>query len=302
MRLNSEEIILGIIIANTVIAFIYMAIGWRIWGLSYVFLRGITMLVCPVVGPCCYGVCFLIELIFPKSDEGYSKLSIDKSRREYVAKVDKEYEMEVLPLEEVLTVSSAKDRRRAMLNMLKMDISENLNLVRKAVENEDSETSHYAASALTDVFNQFNLELNDLQVKYDNDRSNQQTNTEFLDVVLRILNSGGLVGVEETKYYYMYINLMLNLEKYHWEAITEEYYAMMVKALQKVGKLPDAEKWAELSLQRQPDVEQSYLNVMYIKYILGKEEEFEEILKKLTGSNIALSQKGLDIVRFWLKR
>lgn len=302
MELSSEAIVLGIIIINTIIAILYMVIMWITTRLPHVFLRGITMLLCPVVGVCCYFFCFLFEVVFPKGDVDYDSLSMDKTKREFLGNVDKEHELEVLPLEEVLTVAAAKDRRRAMLNMLKMDISEKLHLVRKAVENEDSETSHYAAAALTDVFNRFNLELNDLQVKYDSDRSNEKNNTEFLNAVLRILNSGGLLGVEETKYYYLYINLILNLEKYHPEAITETYYAMMVKALQKVGKVQDAEKWAELSLERQPDSEQSYLNVLYIKYILGKEEDFEEILKKLTGSNIALSQKGLDIVRFWLAK
>lgn len=302
MKFSSEEIVYGIIIMNTIIAILYMVIMWIKTRLPHVFLRGITMLLCPVVGVGCYFFCFLLELFLPKGEVDYDNLSMDKGKKQFLGGIDKEREMEVLPLEEVLTVSVAKDRRRAMLNMLKMDISEKLSLLRKAVENEDSETSHYAASALTDVFNKFNLELNDLQVKYDNDRSNRQTNVEFLDVVLRILNSGGLLGVEETKYYYMYINLILNLEKYHPDAITENYYAMMVRALQKVGKVQDAEKWAELSLERQPDVEQSYLNVMYIKYILGKEEEFDEVLKRLTGSNVALSQKGLDIVRFWLKK
>ena len=302
MSTNSEAIILGIIIINTVIAIIYMFIMWFAKRQPHVFLRGVTMLLCPVVGICCYFFCFLFEMLFPKGNVDYDNLSMDKRKKEFLETVDREHEMEVLPLEEVLTVSVAKDRRRAMLNMLKMDISEKLSLVRKAVENDDSETSHYAAAALTDVFNQFNLQLNDIQVKYDSDRSDKKTNVEFLDIVLRILNSGGLLGVEETKYYYMYINLVLNLETYHPEAITETYYAMMVNALEKVGKIQEAEKWAKKSLECQPDVEQSYLNVMYIKYILGKEEDFEEVLKKLTGSNIALSQKGLDIVRFWLAK
>lgn len=302
MELNSEKIVLGIIIANTIIAILYMIIMGIKTRLFYVVLRGVTMLLCPVAGICCYFFCFLFDLIATKGKVDYDSLSMDKTKREFLGTVDKERELEVLPLEEVLTVAATKDRRRAMLDMLKRDISEKLHLVRKAVENDDSETSHYAAAALTDVFNRFNLEMNDLQVKYDSDRSNEQNNREFLDSVIRILNSGGLLGVEETKYYYLYINLLLNLEKYHSEAITPDYYAMMVKALEKTGRVQEAENWARLSLERQPEEEQSYLNMMYIMYILGREEEFREILRKLTNSNIPLSQKGLDIVRFWLAK
>ncbi|MCM1159779.1 MAG: hypothetical protein NC412_01015 [Roseburia sp.] len=302
MNFNSETFIFLIIIINTLIAVLYMAVMGIKTRLPYVFQRGMVMILCPVTGLFCYFFSFLLGLLFRNKEVDYENLSMDKTKKEFLENVDREREMEVLPLEEVLTVSVAKDRRRAMLNMLKMDVSEKLNLVRKAVENEDSETSHYAAAALTDIFNKFTLQLNELQVKYDDDRSNQQTNVEFLDAVLRILNSGGLIGVEEAKYDYMYINLLENLEKFHPDAITESYYAMMVRALEKVGRTKDAEDWAERSLQRQPDSEQSYLNVMYIKYVLGKEEEFDEVLRKLTKSSVSLSQKGLDIVRFWLAK
>lgn len=302
MDFNSETFVLWVIIINTIIAILYMAVMGIKTRLPYVFQRGVIMILCPVTSVFCYFFSYILGLLWKNKDVDYENLSMDKTKKEFLENVDREREMEVLPLEEVLTVSVAKDRRRAMLNMLKMDVSEKLNLVRKAVENEDSETSHYAAAALTDIFNKFTLQLNELQVKYDDDRSNQQTNVEFLDAVLRILNSGGLIGVEETKYDYMYINLMENLEKFHPDAITEDHFAMMVKALEKVGKVKEAEDWAERSLLRQPDSEQAYLNVMYIKYVLGKEEEFEEILRKLTKSSVSLSQKGLDIVRFWLAK
>lgn len=300
MSLSGEAVIFWIVLINTVIAILYMVIMWIKTKLPYVLQRGFIMIICPIAGIFFYLFSFLIGLLLKKQEVDYDSLSMDKGRKDFLQQVDKESAMEEIPLEEMLTVAGEKDRRRAMLNMLKMDISEKLHLLRKAVENEDFETSHYAASALTDMFNKFNLTLNDLQVKYDKDRSDAKANMEFLDAVLRIINSGGLSGVEETKYYYMYINLMNNLEKFHPDAITENYYAMMVKALERTGKSQEAEEWAQMSLERQPDAEQSYLNVLYIKYILGKETEFNDALNQLAKSNVPLSGKGLDIVRFWL--
>jgi tetratricopeptide (TPR) repeat protein len=296
----SNEIIMSIIVGNAVISILYMVIIGVKTRSFHVLFYGMTMLLCPVMGALLYFSSFVLQLFFPAADINYDELSFDKTKLEFAESVNKERELEILPMEEVLTVSADQDRRRAMLNMLKMDMGENLNLIRKAVENDDTETAHYAAAALTNAFNQFNVELNDLQVKYDKDRSNLEANTEFLDSVLRILNSGGLSGTEESKYYFLYINLVTNLEKYHSEAITEEYYAMMVRALYKVGKMQEAEEWAKLCLERQPDREQSYLNVMNMEYLLEKEDEFRECLKKLTGSNVSLSRDGLDIVRFWL--
>lgn len=260
------------------------------------------MILCPVTALACYFFSYMQDMIFKKQEVDYANLSMDKTKKEFELGIDKETEMKMLPMEEVLTVSTTKDRREAMINLLKTDVSDRLGLIRKAVENEDPETAHYAASALTDIFGKFTGEVNHLQAAYDSDRSNREINEEYIDVVLRILGSGALFGVEEMTYLYIYTGLIENLMKHHPKAVNGEQCAMMVKALYKEGKSAEAERWAELSLEKWPDEEQSYLNILYIKYNLGKEEEFYKYLKELTGSGIALSRKGLDIVRFWLKR
>lgn len=298
----NESTIWLILTTNFMIALFYMIIMYVKTKKSYVFIRGIIMILCPVTALACYFFSYMQDMIFKKQEVDYANLSMDKTKKEFELGIDKEAEMKMLPMEEVLTVSTTKDRREAMINLLKTDVSDRLGLIRKAVENEDPETAHYAASALTDIFGKFTGEVNHLQAAYDSDRSNREINEEYIDVVLRILGSGALFGVEEMTYLYIYTGLMENLMKYHPKAVNGEQCAMMVKALYKEGKSAEAERWAELSLEKWPDEEQSYLNVLYIKYNLGKEEEFYKYLKELTGSGIALSRKGLDIVRFWLKR
>lgn len=302
MSFNSDKMVLWIMLLNTAAAAVYMLVMWLKTHRIYVLQRGVMMVLCPIVGITCSLFSFLVDLVLNKKSVDYENLSIDKTRKKFLQPVDKGRELETLPMEEVLAVSAAKDKRRAMLNILKQDVRENLALMRKAAENDDSETSHYAAAALTDALGQFNTELNDLQAAYDRDRTNLQANKELLDAVLRILKSGGLLKVEQSKYSYMLINLVLNMEKNHPEEITSAYYAAVVRALYDVGRTQEAEEWAELSVRRQPEEEESYLNVMYIKYVMGKGSEFDAALKRLTGSNIALSEKGLQIVRFWLAK
>lgn len=302
MNYNGNMVIWLILLLNFLIALIYMIIMYAKTKMNYVFLRGIIMIFCPITATCCYFFSYLQDIIFEEKEVDYANLSMDKSKKEFEQGIDKEAEMKMLPIEEVLTVSTTKDRREAMINLLKTDVSDRLRLIRKAVENEDPETAHYAASALTDVFGKFTTEVNHLQAAYDSDRSNREINEEYIDVVLRILGSGALFGVEEMTYLYIYTGLVENLMLHHPKALSGEQCAMMVKALYKEGKSAEAEKWAELSLEKWPDDEQSYLNILYVKYNLGKEEEFYKCLKELTGSGIALSRKGLDIVRFWLKR
>lgn len=302
MKYNGNMFVLLVLLVNFVIAVIYVAVMYRRMKKSYVFLRGATMLLCPVTAPCCYFFSYIIGVFFKQEEIDYENLSMDKTKKEFEQEIDKDAEMKMLPIEEVLTVSTTKDRREVMINLLKTDVTDNLGLIRKAVENEDPETAHYAASMLTDIMGKFTGEMNRMQVAYDNDRTNRENNEEYIDVMLRILGSGILLGVEEMMYLYIYIGLMENLIQNHPNAITNEQCAMMVKSLYKVGRGSEAEKWAAISMEKWPDEELAYLNMLYIKYNLEKKEDFYKCLNELVGSGIPLSPKGLDIMRYWLKR
>ena len=302
MNYNGNVIVWMVLLANLLIAAGYIIVRYIQTNQRYVFIRGVIMICCPVTALCCYFFSYLLGVVFRTEEVDYENLSMDKTKKEFEPEVDRDAEMKMLPIEEVLTVSTTKDRREAMINLLKTDISENLGLVRKAVENEDPETAHYAASALTDIMSKFTAEINRLQAIYDSDRANQEINEEYIDTVLRILDSGALLGVEEMMYLYIYTGLVENLMKYHPNAITSEQCSMMVRALFKEGKSAQAEEWAELSLRKWPDEEQSYQNILYIKYNLEKKEDFYKSLDDLTKSGIPLSPKGLDIIRYWLRR
>lgn len=302
MNYNENTLIWLLLIANLFFAVNYMIIRYEQTKMRYVFLRGIIMICCPVTAVCCYFLSYLFGVAFRQEEVDYENLSMDKTKKEFEQEIDKDAEMKMLPMEEVLTVSTTKDRREAMINLLRSDISENLGLIRKAVENEDPETAHYAASALTDIMGKFTGEINRLQAVYDADRSNPEVNEEYIDTVLRILDSGALIGVEEMMYLYIYTGLVENLMHHHPDSITSEQCSMMVRALFKEGKGEQAESWAELSLNKWPDEEQSYFNLLYIKYNLEKKEDFYKVLDELKGSGIPLSPKGLDIIRYWLSR
>lgn len=300
--MNEMMMVRQVLILNFVIAAVYTTVMYIRTQMRFVFVRGAIMLLCPVTAFSCYFFSYIMDLLFQEEEVDYANLSLDKTKKEFEQEIDREEEMKRLPMEEVLTVSTAKDRREAMINLLKSDVSDSMGLIRKAIDNEDPETVHYAASALTDIMSRFTAEVNRLQAVYDEDRTNREVNEDYIDAVLRILGSGALLGVEEMTYLYIYTGLVENLAKHYPAAVTGEQCEVMVRALYKEGKSQEAEKWAEFSMERWPDAEQSYRNILYIKYYLGKEEEFFKCLKELAGSGLALSPRGLDIMRYWMKR
>lgn len=299
--LNTTRIVWLVFVLNTVIALLYMVIQGARKKQSYILSRGMIMLLCPVTGVLVYLASYIIGLVLKEQEVDYSNISMSKDKKQFYQKLDKIKESGTLPMEEVLSVSTSKDRRAAMMNLLKMDVNDNLGLIRKAVENDDVETSHYAASALTEALGKFSVQLNEYQVAYDKDRTKLETNREFIDAVVRILDSGALIGVEEKKYQYMLVHIVENMNHYHREELTESDYSHVINALCGVGNVAEAEKWADQSFMDYPQSEQSYLNILLVKYLLNKKEDFEDTMNRLKSSRIPLSQKGLDIVRYWSK-
>lgn len=287
------------LLINTMIAVLYIVIQSVRKKGNFVVFRGLLMILCPGTGILIYGCSYLIGLLFPKEEVNYSEISMSKERKNFLQVLDKEKESEVLPLEEVLTVSTPKERRKAMMNLLKMDMSKNLGLLRKAVENEDVETSHYAASALTDRMGKFSVQFQEYQMAYDNDHSVYEPCRKYFDAVAELLATDALVGEEKRKYQYTLVQLAENMTKYHITEMTGEDYQKAVQCYCDLGRIKEAAKFAELGLKFYPEEEKSFLGILYIAYKSENSALFEEALKQLKASRLPLSKDGLAIVRYW---
>lgn len=296
---NETRAAVGFLIINTVIAVLYIIIQSIRRKGNFVVFRGLLMILCPGTGIMIYGCSYLIGLVFPKEEVNYSEISMSKERKTFLQVLDKEKESEVLPLEEVLTVSTPKERRKAMMNLLKMDVNKNLGLLRTAVENEDVETSHYAASALTERMGKFSVQFQEDQVAYDRDHTAYEPCRHYFDAVAELLDTGALIGEERRKYQYTLVQLAETMNTYHAREMTSEDYQRIVRCYCDLGKIKDAAKFASLGLKFYPEDEKSFLGIMYIAYKSDNRGLFEEALKQLKASRLPLSKEGLAIVRYW---
>ena len=64
-------------------------------------------------------------------------------------------DINITPMQEALVVSDVKRRRKMLLDVLKKDIRRSLGSIAIALNNPDSETSHYAASVIMDALSEF---------------------------------------------------------------------------------------------------------------------------------------------------
>lgn len=291
-----------IILVNTILVVAYFVIFTLLGQFRPALCKAIVMLLTPPFGVICFSINFIISLFDRKSDIDYLELTFSKEKKEFARQTDYETEKEFVPLEEALIISDVKDKRRALLNVLKSDVRNNMKSLVKALDNDDSETAHYAASALMDVLQQYSKKLSDFSVKFKENPEDSEINKEYADITFQYISSGVLGEMEVKKYARLYVNLIENLNKYHPDMLDTEQYKNIVDCLVIIGNYEAADKWANLSIERQPNIEQSYLNSLNVKYKTEQWDDFKDVLQKMIKSGAQLSEKGIGVIRFWNRK
>lgn len=302
--LNAKDanFIYQIILVNTALVVLYLIFFTLLGKFRPAICKSIVMLLTPPFGVICFFVNFIISLFDRKSDIDYLELTFSKEKKEFAKQTDYETEKEFVPLEEALIISDVQDKRRALLNVLKADVSNNMKSLVKALDNEDAETAHYAAAALMDILQKYSKKLSSLSVKYQENPEDADINREYADTTYEYISSGVLGEIEVKKYSHLYVDLIDNLNKYHPDLLDTEQYKNVVDCLLIIGRYDDADKWANLSIERQPNIEQSYLNSLNVKYKTEQWDDFKEVMQKMLKSGAQLSEKGIGVIRFWNRK
>ncbi|OAB47257.1 hypothetical protein [Paenibacillus antarcticus] len=211
--------------------------------------------------------------------------------------VEVEKELNVIPIEEALIVNEYAARRTVMINVLKQDSMNYMDILQKAVSNEDTETSHYAVSAIMEMKRKLTLSLEELSLKYESNKDDAHILRTYSDVLSNYMKSGFLDERTLRKYKFTYILVLDQLITILPE--DDSAYIEKVDTELEVGALLDAEKTALLYLNRRPHSEEAYLCLLKVYFYMKSYSRLQEILNSLKSSPISLSNRALTLVRFW---
>ncbi|MFB9325904.1 hypothetical protein ACFFSY_08180 [Paenibacillus aurantiacus] len=207
-------------------------------------------------------------------------------------------EVNLLPLEEALIVNETGTRRRLLLDVLKEDMDEKMiPLLEQAMSNEDTETSHYAVTAVMEIKRKLLLDIQKYSVRYEADKTHLPTQLAYAEAIQRYLNSGFMDKRTQTGYRMTYVRLLKELLR--TEAASEALYADVVRAQMALGHYDEALRYAKRFLEQYETSEDAYLVLLDVYYTLQLKEPFEETLEALKASKISVSNKGLNVIRYW---
>ena len=263
------------------------------------FLKAGVMLLCPIVGPVCFFVAYLVWILSRQSvdleDVVFSKERVTTYR---VPEEDKE--MNMVSMADALVVSDRENLRNLMMNVVCDDDGKALSVISQGLESDDSETSHYAASVLQEKLGAYRRRVQSeflaLQETEDNELRATQA-AKLLEYMIPMLKCGVFGEVELSGFIKKADTLaeIITASEGTWLDVYtfDDLFHLAMEA--KEEKI--AEKWCDCLTAAYPDTQNAYACRLHLYYQQGRREEFKETMDALKQSNVVVDAQLLEWIR-----
>ncbi len=263
-------------------------------------LRFIVMLLCPVIGPLFFLCSYLLYITIFRSQVDLEDVIFSKERVRIQLKADEERERNIVPIEEAIAVNEKKNLRMAMLNIAKGEIQNSLTSIALALNTEDSESSHYAASILSDELNLFRI---DVQRVYQEMGKEGSTETECEEFLLKymngILKQGVFSNLEQKKYVRMMAEAAENLYRKRVMGLSEQHLESVCLRLLEIQAFDDSNRWCQRLAERYPNSLSAYTCKLKLYFTMKNKAAFFQTLEALKQSDVVIDNETLELIRIF---
>lgn len=297
------RIFILILIVNLCIVLIYL-----IWNhirrkekLGSVWMKAVMMLLCPGIGPAFILLSFFLYKIFSFGGVDLSDVVFSKDRTEKFVHHDEDMEKNMVSLEEALEVTDKKSLRTLMLNVIRGDYRKSLASITLALNSEDSETSHYAASILQDVLNDFRSGVQEKYLQCQEKNEQQEENCiRLAEYMNSILEQKVLTDLEQ----HSMTEKMKEVLETAWQLdkgkISSTTYEEICLRLLDIKDYADCDTWCERAMEQYPRVLSSYTCKLKLYFSCGEKEKFFRVMKDLRELDITIDNETLELIRTFM--
>ena len=261
-------------------------------------IRVIVMVLCPIIGPLFFMISHLIYMTIFRQEVDLEDVIFSKERVKTNAKADEERERNLVPLEEALAVSDKKNLRMLMLNVIRGDLQDSLESISLALNSEDSETSHYAASVLRDELNDFRVKVQKIYTDIKEEKPEQTDSEEMLiDYMNRILCQKVFTEIEQAKF----VNIMVEAaesiyQKNASRMLPQRYEAVCLRLIEQ-NQFEQADLWCERLAKQFPDELVAYTCRLKLYFKENDRDRFFLVMDQLKKSDIIIDNETLELIR-----
>lgn len=314
---REESIFLLLLVLNTAVALLYFLYGMFIAApvktmkregeteilrdnrRTYL-IRSVVMILCPVVGIVFFLLSQLLYLTIFRFGVNLEDVTFKKDRVETQVKANEEVERNVIPVEEAIAVNDKKSLRTAMMSIIRGETEESLSSIALALDAEDSETAHYAASVLSDKLNQFRMDVRKMYTEvWKEDQKQTECEEKLIDYMNNTLKERVFTDLEQSGFVRMMEETTEILYSKNASAMTERRYEGLCLRLMEIEEFESARKWCLRLTEQFPDALCAYTCRLKLYFLTKDRAAFFETLNALKKSDVVIDSETLEMIRIF---
>ena len=301
------SLLILILIINTVIAVIYL-----LWGIlrlkdkeaershrAKYFMLFFVILVCPLIGPLFLGCSHILYLLFSSREVDMADVSFSRERVKTYTPADIERDINIAPMQEALVVSDVGRRRKLLLDVLKKDIRRSLGAIAIALNNPDTETSHYAASVIMDVLSDFRGNVQNMHEKLKEDPGDFELGSMMLKYINEVLHQNILSEDEKRSYTYLEDEIGDLLYRHHKDQVEGLLYRYLIDDLVNIEEFSVAEKWVHRAMKYRDYQLDTYIGCLKYYFVYNDRDAFLKCMDRLKQSGIVVNRELMELIRMF---
>lgn len=266
------------------------------------YIQTFVMFICPIIGPVFFVTAQVIYAKFFKEGADLADVIFGKDKVVAPRAAEEEVERNRVPLEEALAVSDKASLRGLMLDVVRGDVSRSLSSINHALNSQDSETAHYAATVLREALNDFRQRSQELYNLMKQDYIQPEEYAcmliEYMSGVLRQdvfteMELVGYVDMMEEACYFLYKDEEIR------PRLTSEYIEWMALILLKIRAYERMKFWCDRQLEMFPNELSSYTIRLKLYFSMEDRENFFATMEQLRKADVVIDKETLELIRIF---
>ncbi len=311
---GAEFLLICIVIFNTVAACLYFAWGCfvqvsRSLGqdpqnpplsrTGYLF-KSLVILLCPVVGALFFLLSELVYRFFLKSEVSLEDVIFGKDKVVVKRRAEEETERNRVPIEEALAVCDKDSLRGLVMDVVRGDVEKSLASISLALNSEDTETSHYAASVLRDALNDFRQKSQEL---YNALQKRDEHAADYACLLIEYMNGVLSQDVFADMEQRTFVGMMEEACEYLYHSENDryrlvcEYLEWLTLRMLRIKNYDRMKVWCNRSMEMYPNELAAYTMQLKLYFSIQDKESFFGVMDRLKHSDIVIDRDTLDLIR-----
>ncbi|GEM_PF-3980673 len=236
----------------------------------------------------------------PAAVEQYKEFSKEESKPLFLA--DRQRDLHTASLTDILLFEDVTTRRDAVMRIFSSDSLQYVKELKRALADPDTEVSHYASSALTEIKRKFDNSVIELSKLVQEDESILQNKLMYAKTLHDYIESGILDPANRRKYQRQFCDLIVRLFEAKVsvaDGMDMTFYKDTALYLQDLGRIQESKSFMADCLTTF-DHEIIYFAALELYYILGERELFQQIIQRIRTSRVQLSPDRLASFRYFI--